>query len=74
MSLTVPGSNFTLKNDNNIYQFVGYNYNNDILYRYNNINQNYNVLYILTSTVKENICKIIYEPILFHKYHIRFNQ
>ena len=38
MSLTIPGSNFKLKNDNKIYQFVGYNCNNDILYRYNDNN------------------------------------
>lgn len=64
MSLTIPGSNFKLKNDNKIYQFVGYNCNNDILYRYNDNN--------LFSTIKENISEIIYEPTLFQKYHIRF--
>jgi len=64
--LTVPGSKFKLKNDNNIYQFYGYN-NNNILYRLvdNIINFNFSI------TIKQNVSEVIQEPILLQKYHIR---
>ena len=66
-NLIIPGSKFKLKNDNTIYQFYGYNYLDNILYRpVNNI-----INYKLYNTIKQNVSEILTEPILLVKYHQR---
>jgi hypothetical protein len=65
--LTIPGSKFKLKNDDKIYQFYGYNFCNNILYRPTDNTINYNLL----NTNKQNVSVITEEPKLLQKFHIR---
>jgi len=57
--ILVPGTIFKLYNDTTIYQFIGYNMYNNILYQLYNNN---NITLELYHGKQSNINQILYEP------------